>query len=236
MKRILVINPITEDAFNAMTEEYLENFISDEIELEVISIDRGPSSIETFYDESFALPEVLKRVRENKDKFDAIVINCFADPAVHAAREISDIPVVGPAEASMLLALTLGRKFGVISTFRNSGPWIELQVNELGIEDRLAEAAGIEIPVLELGKDLDKTAQHLIEAAQKIIEEKGAEVIVLGCTGMARTAEIIRKKLNIPVVEPLAAAFKMAELLIDLNLVHSKNGLYMKPDTGKINQ
>jgi allantoin racemase len=234
MKKILVINPITNDFFNDMTKNYLEKIKSPDVEIEVVNIKAGPSSIETFYDEAFALPEILKTVDEYKARCDAIVINCFADPAVNAARELTDIPVVGPAEASMMIALMLGHKFGVISTFRNTGPWVELQTRNMGIEQRLAGAVGIDIPVLELGSDLKKTARYLVDAARDLIESKGAEVIILGCTGMAPVARIVKEELEVPVIEPMATAFKVAELIVSLKLTHSKTGLYMTPNKDKI--
>lgn len=234
MRKILVINPITTDLFNDMTKNYLEEIKSPDVKIEVVNIKMGPSSIETFYDEAFALPEILKTVDEYKAGCDAIVINCFADPAVNAARELTDIPVVGPAEASMMIALMLGHKFGVISTFRNSGPWIELQIRNMGIKQRLAGAIGIDIPVLELGSDLKKTARYLIDAARDLIDSKGAEVIVLGCTGMALVARMAKEELEVPVIEPMATAFKVAELMISLKLTHSEIGLYMAPNKDKI--
>jgi len=234
-KKILVIEPtVTTDLFNDMTKKYLEEIKNPDVKIEVVNIKTGPSSIETFYDEAFALPEILGIVDEYKSRCDAIVINCFADPAINAARELTDIPVVGPAEASMMIALMLGHKFGVISTFRNSGPWIELQARNMGIEQRLAGAIGIDIPVLELGKDLKKTTRYLVDAARDLIESKGAEVIVLGCTGMAEVAKIIKEELEVPVIESMATAFKVAELIISLKLTHSKTGLYMPPSKDKI--
>jgi allantoin racemase len=234
MRKILVIDPITTDFFNDMTKNYLEEIKSSDIEIEVVNIKAGPSSIETFYDEAFALPGILKTVDEYKTRCDAIVINCFADPGINAARELTDIPVVGPAEASMMIALMLGHKFGVISTFRNTGPWVELQTRNMGIEQRLAGAVGIDIPVLELGSDLKKTARYLVDAARDLIESKGAEVIILGCTGMAPVARIVKEELEVPVIEPMATAFKVAELIVSLKLTHSKTGLYMTPNKGKI--
>ena len=234
MKKILVVNPITTDSFNDMTKNYLEKIKSPDVEIEVVNIKAGPSSIETFYDEAFALPEILKTIDEYKSRCDAIVINCFADPAVNAARELTDVPVVGPAEASMMIALMLGHKFGVISTFRNSGPWIELQARNMGIEQRLAGAIGVDIPVLELGSDLKKTARYLVDAAKNLIESKGAEVIILGCTGMAPVARIVKEELKVPVIEPMATAFKVAELMIGLKLTHSEIGLFLAPNRDKI--
>lgn len=116
--------PITTVSFNDMTKNYLEKIESPDVENEVVNIKDGPSSIETFYNEAFALPEILKTIDEYKSKCDVIVINCFADSAVNAARKFTDVPVAGPAEASMMIAFMLGHKFAVISIFINSGVWI----------------------------------------------------------------------------------------------------------------
>ncbi|MDI6868260.1 MAG: aspartate/glutamate racemase family protein [Coprothermobacterota bacterium] len=234
MKKILVIDPIVKLEFQKMVKEYLAAFEKPDLGIEIATVEKGPSSIETFFDESFAFPEILRIVDENKDRVDAIVVNCFADPAVHAARDLVKIPIVGPAEASVSIALLLGQKFGIISTLRNSGPWSEMQVRTIGCLDRLAGATGIDIPVLELNSDPVKTADCLAQAALHLIRDKGAEVIVLGCTGMAKVSQILRQKLEVPVVEPLSAAISMAEVLIRLNLSHSKTGLYLAPNPSSI--
>jgi len=227
MKKILVINPATTDFFNDTTKNYLKEIKSADTEIEVVSIKTGPSSIGSFYDKAFSLPEVLKIVDKCKSKFDAIVINCFSDPALYEAREIANIPVVGPGEASMMIALMLGHKFGVVQTSKNYEPWIELQARSIGIERRLVGVAGIDVPFLELEKDLKKTVRFFVNAARDLIKSKGAEVIVMGCTGMAPMARLIKEELEVPVIEPMATAFKVAELMVNLKLTHSKIGLYM---------
>jgi allantoin racemase len=47
------------------------------------------------------------------------------DPALGAAREAASIPVVGPGEAAMLLAGTLGRKFAFLTVMEGYVPIIE---------------------------------------------------------------------------------------------------------------
>ncbi len=234
MKKILNINPITSKEFNIMSQDYLDSIKSKNTEVISISIERGPASIEAFYDEAYALPEILNIVDEYKSKVDAIMLNCFADPALYAARELANIPIVGPGETCIYTALMLGNKFAAISTRENSGPWVEIQARQYGVEDRLVASIGIDISVLELGSDLEKTAECLIEEANILIQQKGAEVIVLGCTGMATVINLVQRKLSVPVIEPMAATFKMAEMLCSLDLKHSKACLYMYPDRGKI--
>jgi Asp/Glu/hydantoin racemase len=42
------------------------------------------------------------------------------------------------------------------------------------------------------------------------------------------------KRVNMPVVEPAVTALKTLEILIDLKISHSKTGLYITPEVGKI--
>lgn len=103
-----------------------------------------------------------------------------------------------------------------------------------GLSNRMAAAIGIDIPMLELNTDPRKTADCIVKAAKEIIQHKGAEVIVLGCTGMVSVAEMVRQELDVPLIEPLATALKVAEMMVDLKLRHSKLGLYMTPEKGKV--
>lgn len=232
--KILVISPVVSQELLKDDKEYFQGLADPATEVVVASIEKGPASIETFHDAVYAGPEILRIVRERHDAVDAIMVNCFADPAVDAAREITDKVVLGPAETSMSVALHLGATFSVISVLPNTTPWVQWQARKLGVESRLASAIGIDVPVLDLEKGPEKTAAAIVEAATAAIERDGAEVIVLGCTGMAALAERVRKQLCVPVIEPAAVTFKMAELFIRLGLRHHRGGLYLTACYDKI--
>jgi len=232
--RILVINPVTTKEWLEEDREYFRGITDEETELEVVGIEKGPKSIETFHDAVYAGPEILRLVKEKSNTVEAIVINCFADPAVDAAREITDKVVLGPAETSMSIALHLGSKFSVISTFANTSSWVRLQAIKFGVESRLASAIGVDIPVLELEKDSKKTVDEIVKGAERAIELDGAEVIILGCTGMAALAQKVRERLNVPLIEPAATTLKMAELLVKLGLRHNRGKSYLTPSFDKI--
>jgi Asp/Glu/hydantoin racemase len=51
---------------------------------------------------------------------------------------------------------------------------------------------------------------------------------------MAPVARIVKEELEVPVIEPMATAFKVAELIVSLKLTHLKTGLYMTPNKDKI--
>ena len=193
----------------------------------MVSIDKGPASIECCYDEITAAPHVVKKVREVADKADAIIINCFGDVAVDAARELTDVPIIGPGTSTMALAQLLGHKFSVVVPTSGGNLIVSRVVAKLGTT-KLASTRAVtpDIPVLEL-QDEAKLSEKLTEASLKAIEEDGAHVIVLGCTGMAGLADQVKHGLaeqgyNIPVLDPLIVALKLAEILVDMKTSQSR--------------
>ncbi|MFX0206604.1 MAG: aspartate/glutamate racemase family protein [Candidatus Hodarchaeota archaeon] len=231
--KLLVITPVLQRE-KGNERDFLQQIVKPDTQVEVIHIEKGPRSIETFYDEAMAVPEVLRIINANKSKCDGFMIDCFQDPGVQAARELVDVPVLGPAETSMSIASLLAFKFSVVSVLKNSGPMIELQAQKMGIRSRLAVAIGVQIPVLGLEEDPGKAVAEITRTAQWTIEEHGAEIVVLGCTGMASLAGEIQKTLPVPLIEPATTTLKMLELLVDLGLCHSHRGLYMYPQLEKI--
>jgi allantoin racemase len=232
--RILVISPVVSQQLLKGYYEYFQGVADPTTEVELVGVERGPTSIETFHDAVYAGPEILRLVRERHETVDAIMINCFADPAVDAAREITDKVVLGPAETSMSVALHLGSRFSVVSVLPNTPYWVGWQARKLGIESRLASAIGVDIPVLEIDDAAEVTANEIVKAAELAIKRDGAEVIVLGCTGMVSVAQTVRERLSVPLVEPAATTFKMAELLVKLGLRHHRGGLYLSARYDKI--
>jgi allantoin racemase len=87
--------------------------------------------------------------------------------------------------------------------------------------------------VLELQNNIERTREVLLAEAQKAVENDGAHVIILGCTGMTGMAQWLKEKIGLPVIDGLEAAIKLAEVLVDLRLSQSKR-TYPKPPVKEI--
>jgi allantoin racemase len=229
MRNILVINPISDNQWNQTDESYLKMKAYNDTNLNVVCLDTGPKTIECSTDISYAAPEILRIINNNKDLYDGILINCFADPIVTAAREVSNIPVVGPGEASVVLASMLGHKYSIITPQKDIIPMLERNVENVGLINKLASINCLNMTVRDLEKDKDATLNCVVEAIKNTVEHNNAEVVILGCTGLIFLYSEIKGRINIPVIEPAATALKMLETLIDLRLSHSKEGLYFYP-------
>lgn len=231
--KIRIVIPICSQQFNRETVEEFQQYASPGTQISVVNIERGPQSIESEFEEAMAVPGILLRAQEaERDGCDAVISDCFGDPGVKPARELLNIPVVGPLEAAVTLAATLGHKFSIVTVLKSVVPMIEHLVAQSGLSGRLASVRTIEIPVLGLG-DMGTMKAALFDEMVAAIREDDAHALILGCTGMMGVAESLQSQLkdatfDVPVVSPTAAALKLAETLVSLGLRQSRL-TYMRP-------
>jgi len=228
--KIFVINPNTSVTMTDHIREELVRIKRPDTELTVVCPDKGPETIESAYDEAFAIPPTLDLVKKaNQEGYDAVILACFSDPGLEAAKEISTIPVIGIEESSLHVAAMLGARFSVMTPRKQRIPSKREHVHMRALEHFLASIRSLDLSVAETDADPEKTKRRVLEVAKKAVEDDGAEVIVLGCAGMAGYASEIEKRLGIKVIDPAAVALKVAEAMVDLGLVHSKVGLFSAP-------
>jgi len=228
--RILVININTSPSITDKMREVILRVKRADTEVDVICPEKGPSTIDSSYDEAFAVPPTLELVkRANEQQYDAILLGCFCDAGVEAAREISEVPVIAMEEATLAVAITLGNKFGILTEKRPRIAMKELHIRRAGLLDRLASIRALGLSTADLDTRPEETKQVGFKLAQKMVEEDGAEVIIMGCTAMAGYNENLERELNVPVLDPTVVSFKYAEMIADLGVRHSKVGLYHPP-------
>jgi len=207
----------------------LERIKRPETELTVVCAERGPETIESAYDEAYAIPPTLELVKKaNREGYDAVILACFSDPGLEAAKEISEIPVIGIEESSLHMAAMLGSKFTVVTPRKQRIPSKREHVHMRGMSHFLASVRSLDLSVAETDADPERTKKRVLEVSRQAVED-GAEVIILGCAGMAGYAPEIESKLKIKVIDPSAVALKVTEAMADLGLTHSKAGLFARP-------
>jgi allantoin racemase len=228
--RILALNPIISDMFDQFDQEFLSARVDPRFDITVESLESGTETIESEYDDALVAPYVVDKVLSAERRgFHAAIISCFLDPGLAAARESSDIVVVGPGESAMLTSLALGDTFSIIDvgadTFKRHTP--PPRIRKLGLSSRFVSQWGSGITVKSIGGD-EELAQRLTKVAQRLEKEDEPDVIILGCTGLSKVAELVAAKLPVPLVDPQVAALRMAESLVLSGLKHSRR-TYPKP-------
>jgi len=200
--RILVIVPIITKDLIKGTRERVKPYVRPDTEVDFVNIEYGTASIECAYDKAFAAPFVIKKAEwAEQQGYDAVVISCMGDPGLEGAKQAVSIPVVGPGEAARQIAPILGEK--------------------------VARVYPTGLTVLQLVEDLEKTFQTLLENGKKALAE-GAQVLILGCTGLHGLGKRLQEALGVPVLEGEGLALSLAQMFVDVGLSHSKLA-YPKP-------
>ncbi|MBN6889443.1 allantoin racemase [Cytobacillus horneckiae] len=231
--KIKVIAPIISDIFNKEMLEEFSAYASSETKVAVANLSYGPASVESEYDEALCIPNFLEKAKEAEaEGYDGVISNCFGDPGVKPAREILDIPVIGPCEASLLITSSLAKSFSVVTVLPNVVTMIENISKTTGVSEKLASVRYVNIPVLEV-HEKDRLKAALYEEMVKAIEQDHAHALVLGCTGFMGVAAELQAKLkdngyDVPVIDPAFAATKMVETLVSMGVKQSRL-TYMTP-------
>lgn len=195
---------------------------------------RGPESIESYYDEYLAIPGILEEIILSGSKFDAFVIACWGDPGVEAARELTTNPVIGIAEASMYVANMVAARWGVITTQHRSLDMVEKTIYRAGFAHRCVSIRTTGIAVVETETARAATVDTLEAMGRLAITEDKVEALCLGCAGMGGLDRELEQRLGIPVIDAVAAAVKLAEALVGLGKFTSKALTYKPPEAKPI--
>jgi allantoin racemase len=206
---ILVINPNSNPAVTAGFDAALAPLrFADGPTIRCATLAEGPFGIESQKDvEQVVLP--LRRMVEADNAADAFVIACYSDPGLHVCREGTRRPVLGIAECAVLTALGRGDRFGVIAIAAKSIRRHVRYLRQMGLMDRLAGERPLEMTVAESASG-DGTLARMTAVGRELVEQDGADVVVMGCAGMARHRRPLQQALGVPVIDPVQAAVAMA--------------------------
>jgi allantoin racemase len=207
MARILVINPNSSQACSDGISAALEALrFPNGPALDVVTLAEGPPAVVTWRD-WYQVVEPMCRLVERTEA-DAYVIACASDPGIDAVRAATDKPVFGIFRCAVAAAVARGERFGVIGMVDASLARHRQALRAMGLEERLAG----EIPLnLSMETLLDPgAARAALIAVGRELKQRGAESLILGCTGMAHHRAVVRREVGIPVIEPSQAAGAVA--------------------------
>jgi len=235
--RICFLNPFGTDQFDELVHSTLTPYLRGGTEVEIAHLAGCPRNIDYYVPKHLVEVEILRAVAEaDRRGFDAFVIGCCYDPALTQARELTDMPVVGPLESSVLLARLFGHRFSVVTDHRKAVPELEDRVRLYGVEANCRSVRAIDWYVDDMVKDPDAVARDAHRRCLETMAEDRAEAVILGCTIIAACYE--RAVLGgadlggAAIINPNVMAVKVAELFADLRAVGqyriSRSGYYQR--------
>lgn len=228
--KILLINPNTSTGMTAGIAAAARAVASPGTEVLAVQPSFGPVSIESHFDEAIAAAGVAEQSRQaDALRVDAVVVACFGDPGLDAAREATSAPVIGIAEAAFQAASLLSTGFSVVTTMTRTCVMAERLLQRYGMAGACRGVHGTDVPVLALEHCDEATLARLEATALEALEKDRSGAIVLGCAGMAPLCSTLATRLGVPVVDGVAVAVKWAESLVALGLRTSQRGDYAPP-------
>jgi len=177
--------------------------------VEVMGLQGTPHGIESQRDVDVVAAPVARAVAAADGRADAFVIACFSDPGLQGAREATRKPVLGIAASGMLTALGVGNAVGVISILASSLPRHWRYYRAMGIAERVAGDYPVGAGVAELA-DASAMGERMRDTGERLVHETGADVLVLGCAGMAQYRDPLEQALGVTVIDPAQAAVGLA--------------------------
>ena len=227
--KILVANPNTSTGVTDRLVAAGNLVASPGTELIPMTAARGVPYNATRAEAAIGSAMMLEMLAERRGTFDAAIVAAFGDPGLGGARELFDFPVVGMAEAAMLVACTLGRKFAIVSFAKALEPWFAEIVEWHGLSGRCAAIRTLDEAFQSIDDVQNEKEQVLIDLALRTVRNDAADVVILAGAPLAGLANKIREQVPVPLVDGIQAAVTMAEGLVRLNPRKATAGTYRRP-------
>jgi allantoin racemase len=207
MAGILVINPNSSSVCSAAIDAAVSPFrFPGGPSLDVTTLREGPPAICSWLD-WHAVAAPMSRLVE-RSAAEAYIIAGGSDPGIEAVRAVTSRPVFGIFRSAVAAAVAQAERFGVIGMVDQSKGRHRAALRAMGLDHRLAGEVALNVTMSTL-LEPDAARAALASAARDLVA-RGAETIILGCTGMAHHASAMRDAIGVPVIEPVGAAVGLA--------------------------
>ncbi|KRW93659.1 aspartate/glutamate racemase family protein [Paracoccus sp. MKU1] len=227
--RILVVNVNTTETMTHGIGVQARKAAAPGTEIVALTPRFGAESVEGNFESYLAAVGVMDAVMRYDQPFDAVIQAGYGEHGREGLQELLEVPVVDITEAAASTAMFLGHKYSVVTTLDRAVPMIEDRLKLAGLDARCASVRASGMAVLELETQPERAVEAIVEQAAAAVERDHAEVICLGCGGMAELEAKVRERTGVPVVDGVASAVTIAESLVRLGLKTSKVRTYAPP-------
>jgi allantoin racemase len=227
--RILVLNVNTTASMTRSIGDSARSAASPGTEIIELTPNFGADSCEGNFESYLAAIAVMDKVVNYTEPYDAVIQAGYGEHGREGLQELLDVPVVDITEAAASTAQFLGHKYSVVTTLDRTVPLIEDRLKLAGLSERCASVRASGLSVLELESDADRAVAAIVEQSRQAVQNDKAEVIVLGCGGMAELETQVAAATGVPIVDGVRAAVTIAESLVRLGLSTSKVRTYATP-------
>jgi allantoin racemase len=227
--RILVLNPNISESMTTEIAAAARAAAASDTDIVAVNPRFGAAAIDSAAESYLSAVGVMDLVATMTARggfdYDAVILAGFGEHGKDALQEMLCVPVLDIAESAAHVAYLIGRRFSVVTTLARSIPPIEERLLLAGLNTHCVSVRACGLGTAEVDSDPAAAVQAIVEEAARAVAEDGADVICLGCAGMAGVTATISAKLRVPAVDGVAAAVALAQALVGLGLSTSKVGV-----------
>jgi allantoin racemase len=227
--RILVVNVNTTRSMTDAIADQAQSVAAPGTEIVGLTPWIGAESVEGNFESYLAAVAVMDAVLGYPGEYDAVIQAGYGEHGREGLQEVLSVPVVDITEAAASTAMFLGHRYSVVTTLDRTVPLIEDRLKLAGLDARCASVRASGLAVLELESEPERAIEAIVHQAELAVQQDRAEVICLGCGGMAGLDDEIRARTGVPLVEGVSAAVTIAESLVRLGLTTSKVRTFAPP-------
>lgn len=225
LPRITVINPNSLVSVTAAIDRAVAPLRRLPFDIQCLTSPQGPAGIQTQAEADAAIAPMMELAAQESPRSAAFVLACFSDPGLYGLRDRVRVPALGIGECAMLTAMSMAPRVGIIAIASPSIPRHLRYFRGMGVADRICGERALDMRVADTA-DADATFARMQGVAEMLRDEDGADVLIMGCAGMADLRERLEQACGLPVVEPTQAAVGMA--------IGRLATLGTDPDAGKV--
>jgi allantoin racemase len=212
----------------ARREKILRTIASPDTKVDIYGLEKDPEKstigvIQSAYDAAIEVPKILKcAIKAEKEGYQALIISCGGDPGVEPLREIVNIPIIPPGMAAQHVCSMLGRRFSILTT--GIGSPRRAEIHERNGLLKMVSIHPIGLSVSEVRIKQEEAFEAMVREGKRAVNEYGANSVTYGCMSMGflMVDEKLTQEIGVPAVNPVKVSIKIAEMMIDLGLTHSK--------------
>jgi len=228
MSTVLAINANTSSSITDLVAKHLRASLSPDVALRAVTGRFGAAYISTEISHAIAAHAALDAYAQHAQGCDAVLVACFGEPGLFALREISPVPVVGMAEASMRLASKQGR-FSIVTGGKRWTVMLERLAHSLGLGEGLARVRSIALTGAQIAADPDAALDTLAQECRAARSEDGAGAVILGGAGLAGLGVRVERLVGFPVIDSAVASAHEVE-----RLARGGEWAYPRPEPGAL--
>jgi allantoin racemase len=219
----------------ARREKILRSIASPDTRIDIFGLEEDPEkshlgTIQSAYEASLSTAEDLEcAMAAEKAGYQAVIIPCGGDPGVAPLREVLSVPVIPPGSTAKHFCSLLGPRFSVVTT--GKGAPYRTEIHERDGLLKLVSIHPVGLTVPEVRAKPEEAFEAMAREGRRAVEDYGACSVTYGCMSMGflMVDERLTEEIGVPAVNPVKAAVKMAETLIDLGITHSKRAYPVPP-------